>query len=260
MNRAPHTLVHYLRDLANDFHTYYSAHQFLVDDAALRDARVSLAFAAQVVIRNGLRLLGVSRARHACRSGWPGTTSRGASRRVHSPDGSASRCGLAAGLAVAALVYVKDHKPPTSATQLTKSEKKRPRNAEQPPDPDGAGATAARRLGQVLRFLLEPSEVRGGGPGEGEGRATGHPRRPGDAPRHLCAAGGLVQEFRRRRPRARASSPCRASSPRCRRSPWTTTPGTGSASVRSRSWIELNRLRAVLRKADVDVLVIRVGD
>jgi arginyl-tRNA synthetase len=59
-NRAPHALVHYLRDLANDFHTYYSAHQFLVDDPALRDARVSLAFAAQVVIRNGLRLLGVS--------------------------------------------------------------------------------------------------------------------------------------------------------------------------------------------------------
>jgi arginyl-tRNA synthetase len=60
VNRAPHTLVGYLRDLANDFHTYYSAHQFLVDDAALRDARVSLAFAAQVVIRNGLSLLGVS--------------------------------------------------------------------------------------------------------------------------------------------------------------------------------------------------------
>ncbi len=60
LNRAPHALVVYLRDLANDFHTYYSAHQFLVDDAALRDARVSLAFAAQVVIRNGLALLGVS--------------------------------------------------------------------------------------------------------------------------------------------------------------------------------------------------------
>jgi arginyl-tRNA synthetase len=59
-NRAPHTLVAYLRDLANDFHTYYSAHQFLVEDAPLRDARVSLAFAAQIVIRNGLRLLGVS--------------------------------------------------------------------------------------------------------------------------------------------------------------------------------------------------------
>ena len=58
--RAPHTLVHYLRDLANDFHTYYSAHQFLVDDAGLRNARLDLALATQVVIRNGLALLGVS--------------------------------------------------------------------------------------------------------------------------------------------------------------------------------------------------------
>jgi arginyl-tRNA synthetase len=60
VQRAPHTLVHYLRDLANDFHSYYSAHQFIVDDAALRDARLTLALATQVVIRNGLRLLGVS--------------------------------------------------------------------------------------------------------------------------------------------------------------------------------------------------------
>jgi arginyl-tRNA synthetase len=60
MLRAPHTLVHYLRDLANDFHTNYSAHQFLVEDAALRDARLALALATQIVIRNGLELLGVS--------------------------------------------------------------------------------------------------------------------------------------------------------------------------------------------------------
>ena len=58
--RAPHTLVHYLRDLAHDFHTNYSAHQFIVEDAALRDARLTLAVAAQTVIRNGLELLGVS--------------------------------------------------------------------------------------------------------------------------------------------------------------------------------------------------------
>jgi len=60
LQRAPHTLVHYLRDLANDFHTNYSAHQFLVDDAALRDARLSLAIATQAVVRSGLKLLGVS--------------------------------------------------------------------------------------------------------------------------------------------------------------------------------------------------------
>ena len=58
--RAPHSLVHYLRDLANDFHTYYSAHQFIVEDAGSRDARLDLALAAQTVIRNGLKLLGVS--------------------------------------------------------------------------------------------------------------------------------------------------------------------------------------------------------
>jgi arginyl-tRNA synthetase len=58
--RAPHMLVHFLRDLANDFHTHYSAQQFIVDDAGLRDARIALALAAQTVIRNGLELLGVS--------------------------------------------------------------------------------------------------------------------------------------------------------------------------------------------------------
>ncbi len=59
-NRAPHHLVHYLRDLANDFHTYYNAHTFIVDDAALRDARLVLIAAAREVIASGLRLLGVS--------------------------------------------------------------------------------------------------------------------------------------------------------------------------------------------------------
>jgi arginyl-tRNA synthetase len=58
--RAPHSLVHYLRDLANDFHTYYSAHQFIVEDAGVRDARLDLALATQTVVRNGLSLLGVS--------------------------------------------------------------------------------------------------------------------------------------------------------------------------------------------------------
>jgi arginyl-tRNA synthetase len=58
--RAPHSLVHYLRDLANDFHTYYSAHQFIVEDGGVRDARLDLALATQIVIRNGLALLGVS--------------------------------------------------------------------------------------------------------------------------------------------------------------------------------------------------------
>jgi arginyl-tRNA synthetase len=59
-NRAPQHLVHYLRDLANDFHTCYNAHVFIVDDAALRDARLCLIAATRVVIANGLSILGVS--------------------------------------------------------------------------------------------------------------------------------------------------------------------------------------------------------
>ncbi len=59
-NRAPQHLVHYLRELANDFHSYYNAHAFIVDDAALRDARLTLINAAHVVIGNGLGILGVS--------------------------------------------------------------------------------------------------------------------------------------------------------------------------------------------------------
>jgi arginyl-tRNA synthetase len=58
--RAPHALVHYLRELANDFHTYYNAHQFLVEDTELRDARLSLIQGLRQVVRNGLGLLGVS--------------------------------------------------------------------------------------------------------------------------------------------------------------------------------------------------------
>jgi arginyl-tRNA synthetase len=58
--RAPHALVHYLRELANAFHTWYNAATFIVEDAPLRNARLALALAVQQVIRNGLGLLGVS--------------------------------------------------------------------------------------------------------------------------------------------------------------------------------------------------------
>jgi arginyl-tRNA synthetase len=59
-NRAPHALVHYLRELAAAFHGYYNSAQFIVEDAALRDARLALVLATQQVIRNGLGLIGVS--------------------------------------------------------------------------------------------------------------------------------------------------------------------------------------------------------
>ena len=60
LNEEPHQLVHYLRELAQDFHTYYNAHQFLVEDAALRDARLKLILATRQAVKNGLNLLGVS--------------------------------------------------------------------------------------------------------------------------------------------------------------------------------------------------------
>ena len=56
----PHQLAHYLRELAGDFHTYYNAHIFLVDDISLRNARLNLVAATRQVIENGLKLLGVS--------------------------------------------------------------------------------------------------------------------------------------------------------------------------------------------------------
>jgi len=61
LNHEPHLLTHYLRELANDFHTYYNAHTFLVEDEALRNARLNLIEATRQVIANGLQLLGVSR-------------------------------------------------------------------------------------------------------------------------------------------------------------------------------------------------------
>ncbi len=60
VNRTPHTLVHYLRELANAFHTYYNASAFIVEDAPLRDARLALVLGVAQVLRNGLTLLGVS--------------------------------------------------------------------------------------------------------------------------------------------------------------------------------------------------------
>ena len=60
VNRAPQTLVFYLRELANDFHTWYNAQPFLVDEARLRNARLSLCMATRQVICSGLTLLGVT--------------------------------------------------------------------------------------------------------------------------------------------------------------------------------------------------------
>ena len=57
---APHMVANYLKELAGDLHSYYNAQQFLVDDEAVRLARLALIAATRQVLRNGLQLLGVS--------------------------------------------------------------------------------------------------------------------------------------------------------------------------------------------------------
>jgi len=59
-NLEPHLIAAWLRELANAFHTYYNSHQFLVDDVAVRNARLTLVVATRQVLKNGLGLLGLS--------------------------------------------------------------------------------------------------------------------------------------------------------------------------------------------------------
>ncbi|MCB1560326.1 MAG: arginine--tRNA ligase, partial [Xanthomonadales bacterium] len=59
-HRAPQLVANYLRELAAAFHSFYNANQVLVDDEALRSARLGLCLATQQVLINGLKLLGVS--------------------------------------------------------------------------------------------------------------------------------------------------------------------------------------------------------
>lgn len=56
----PHQLTNYVRDLSADFHAYYNSHQFLVEDEALRNARLALVMATRQTLLNGFNLLGIS--------------------------------------------------------------------------------------------------------------------------------------------------------------------------------------------------------
>ncbi len=57
---SPHLIAFYLKDLAAQFHSYYNSTRFLVDELAVRNARLALAGAVRQVLVNGLALLGVS--------------------------------------------------------------------------------------------------------------------------------------------------------------------------------------------------------
>ncbi len=64
LQRAPQHMVHYLKELAQEFHAYYNAHKFIVDDDKVRNARLMLVLATRQVMRNGLALLGVDAPEH----------------------------------------------------------------------------------------------------------------------------------------------------------------------------------------------------
>ncbi|MFC5473164.1 arginine--tRNA ligase [Paraherbaspirillum soli] len=57
---GPHQVAFYLRDLAGELHSYYNAERVLVDDQAVKMARLALLCATRQVLQNGLALIGVS--------------------------------------------------------------------------------------------------------------------------------------------------------------------------------------------------------
>ena len=57
---APHLVTAYLKELAAEFHSYYNAERFLVEEPATQRARLALAAATGQIVRNGLAVLGIS--------------------------------------------------------------------------------------------------------------------------------------------------------------------------------------------------------
>ncbi|MBC1580541.1 arginine--tRNA ligase [Listeria seeligeri] len=61
VKRAPHRIVRYLNDLAAAFHRFYNSNKVLdMDNLEVTKARLALIKTAQITLRNGLTLLGVS--------------------------------------------------------------------------------------------------------------------------------------------------------------------------------------------------------
>lgn len=56
----PHRLTYYLTELASGFHRYYNHHRIITKNKDMSQARLTLALAVKIVIKNGLGLLGVS--------------------------------------------------------------------------------------------------------------------------------------------------------------------------------------------------------
>ncbi len=59
-DEAPHQVTSYLKELAREFHSYYNAERFLVEDLQLKRARLALVLATGEVLQSGLSVLGIS--------------------------------------------------------------------------------------------------------------------------------------------------------------------------------------------------------
>jgi arginyl-tRNA synthetase len=60
LSLSPHRVAFYLQDIASDFHIYYNKTRILCDDENLSSARLYFIDCIRTVIRNGLKLLGIS--------------------------------------------------------------------------------------------------------------------------------------------------------------------------------------------------------
>jgi cell division protein FtsN len=165
-------------------------------------------------------------------------------------------CGLAAGLAIAAAIYVKDHRPDAPGARITaKIDKKRPRGAD-PADADGAlpddPAKSYAFYDMLPKFeVVVPEKDKDVHP---DNRAVPETR----SGTYVLQAGSYKNFADADRVRAKLALQGIESK-------------VQKVSVDNDTWHririgpisnldQLNRLRSILRKADVDALVIRVGD
>jgi hypothetical protein len=168
--------------------------------------------------------------------------------------------GLGVGLAVAAGIYIKDHRPDAPLTQIAKIDKKKPRSGEPPPDADGGqeagGADDSGRSYDFYQSLpkfevVVPEKEKDVRP---DLRAIPETRRG----TYVLQAGSYKNFADADRVRAKLALQGIESK-------------VQKVSVDNDTWLririgpisnldQLNRMRTILRKADVDVLVIRVGD
>ena len=166
-------------------------------------------------------------------------------------------CGLAVGLAVAGIVYIKDHRPDAQVARAGKVEKKRARGNE-PPDAE-AGDSGAEEPAKSYAFydmlpkfeVVVPEKEKDVRP---DTKSVPETRRG----TYVLQAGSYKNFADADRVRAKLALQGVESK-------------VQKVSVDADTWHririgpiskldELNRLRQILRKADVDVLVVRVGD